>query len=448
MAIDVKSPMSSGDKSLESQDLDFLAEGNDDGKKTDDKKEKTKSLDEEEKEDEEKLEEELNDDGDEDDEDKDESDDDEKEEDKKTDDNEDEDNNKEGKSLRFSDIKKVYPEFFKKFPEFKGVVAREFEYGKAFATPEEAIEARDTVDRFNNISTTIFSGKSDAFLKDLQEANGPGFKKFVDNFLPALYSVDDKSYIKITTPIIQNIIRETYLHGKKSGNDNAMNAALVMHMEVFGTDKEDVEKAIAQEIKFGDKEESKEEDPERKKLQSERDELLNSRANDAFQSLKKVVDPEMTTEITKGINPAWSNYEKKNFLRDCFEELDRQLSKDEVHMKRMKSLWERERADGYKGRNADSLKDAVLSRAKALLPSIRVKIKSEMRGIETKDNKDEKNRSQNRHVPSGKDARGNSASRVNSSTNPKNIDYSKSSDMDILMDGVEGKSTVQMRNRR
>ena len=97
------------------------------------------------------------------------------------------------------------------------------------------------------------------------------------------------------------------------------------------------------------------------------------------------------------------------------------LSSDERHMAAMRSMWEKAERSGFSAEWRNRIRNYYLSRAKAILPGIRAKAKSEATH--------KPGTAPRNQVPVGRSGSG-SGGKVPLSA--KHIDYSKTSDMDIL----------------
>lgn len=344
------------------------------------------------------------------------------------------------KPLRFSEIKAKYPEFFKDFPQFRGMVAGYYQYNQLFPSVEDAKEAAEVVQNYNNIAESIFTGKTDEFLNEIKGANEEGFNKFVNNLLPGLFKADERAYYKIATPIVDNVFRSLYTEGINSGDKNKTNSAIIAFASTFGLS---IEKA-KQKLESEPESISDKKTPEQIQVERERNELLTEK----YQMVSNRIDSELANsldaEFKQGIGPDWTEFEKKTYLKECYNALKEELGKDANHSGRMKALWKKEQQSGFAGKNADSIKNAVLSRAKASIPAIRLKVKTEMGKVKSSGKKAPATKqpaSKNKHVPTGKSSNfSGKRSSVTAKTNPRNVDWRGTSDLDILNDNVKFRS--------
>lgn len=311
----------------------------------------------------------ADDDADEDDENKVEEEDDneEVEEDETKDDDEAEAEEEELARVSLSKVKAKYPDFFKEFPQLKVAFFREQEYSRIFPDVKSAEAAAENSLLYDDLKDVVLKGNVEKILTDIKGVSEASLKKFAGNFLPTLNKLDKDTYIQVTAPIIQNVIKSVIAEGARIKDDKIQEAAKLVN-----------------EIIFGDKEykqpEPKEKDEE---LDKEREEFLKVKHNDLLTAVIAVTDKELIKEVGD-IDPTGLLKDKPKLKakiqKEIIEAVKDALHKDEAHMRNMSSLLEREKRSGYKGQLKDSIITAFLSRAKALVPKIRREIRAEYLG--------------------------------------------------------------------
>jgi hypothetical protein len=269
--------------------------------------------------------------------------------------------------VSLSQIKAKYPDFFKEFPQLKAAFFREQEYSRIFPDVKSAEAAAEGALLYEDLKDVVLKGNVEKILTDIKSVSEASLKKFAGNFLPTLNKLDKDTYIQVTAPIIQNVIKSVIAEGARIKDDKLQEAAKLVN-----------------EIIFGDKEykqpEPKEKDEE---LDKEREEFLKTKHNDLLTSVIAVTDKELVKEIGE-IDPTGLLKDKPKLKakiqKEIVEAVKDALHKDEAHMRNMGSLLEREKRSGYKGQLKDSIITAFLSRAKALVPKIRREIRAEYLG--------------------------------------------------------------------
>ena len=102
----------------------------------------------------------------------------------------------------FSEIKAEFPEFFKKFPQFRDLVFQQAEYRKIFSTVEDAKEANDDIVAFNGLRDGVLAGKADVLIDAIEETDKAASERFALSFLPALHKKNSELCILYKRPKI------------------------------------------------------------------------------------------------------------------------------------------------------------------------------------------------------------------------------------------------------
>lgn len=297
------------------------------------------------------------------------------------DDEEDEDSEEELTKISFTDIKTKfdgkYKELFKDIPQLKPLFFKAQEFEKRFSNLEDADEAIEKNLAYDEIKEIVVSGNVEGFLENLKEFSPKSVNTFAESFLPDLAKFDEKLYIKVTKPVIQDILNQVLAHGKDKDDTNIQNAAKLAHKIIFGTTE-----LGKPEFKNREKDED---------LENDKSDFLKERQQVLVQSVTSVLNSELEKEILKGLDPTDALKEraglKKRIIKEIKATLDEALANDAGHMARMNGLWARERTSKYSGKLKDSITTAYLSRAKALIPKIRSTVRQEYLGIQKKDDK-------------------------------------------------------------
>lgn len=339
------------------------------------------------------------------------------------------------KAATYSSIKKKYPNFFKEFPGIKSQLFSADAFRRIFPTVEDAKvfkeESETTINAFSSVRDMVAKGETDNFLSEVKGIGPEAYKNFVANFMPALYGNDKDTYYAIATPIVRTAIRNIYDRGLKNGGkkggtednhgQNLVNAALVLHHALFENGEVEAEdKPLVTEKKTEAK------DPEKEKFEKERNEFYTGKYNTLHNDVNTSIRTTIREEIGKGLNQTLPTYIKNKLVDDIFAEIDKTVGKDEIHLNSVNALWKKEQSAGFTGVNKQSIINAVLSRARPLIPSIRKRVAQEalkdyrVPKKEAKDTREEKGER--------KPVSGNSKNREK----PNLRDTSKMSDLDIL----------------
>lgn len=342
----------------------------------------------------------------------------------------------------YNAISRKFPEFFKEFPEIKEMMGREQEYAKRFPTVELADEALDKSNEFDQIADHLADGNVRGLLDTVASVSDDALSAVVDKFLPSLMQKDQNLYLKAITPSLANFVAQFFKHGVEKNDKNIQNAALIASEWIF-----DTEDYATGKKKYSNPQEA-ERDPERIKLNKEREKFLNTKLADLQSSVVQVAETKLYAKIDEGLKGlhGLNDFTKNTIREKIYNEIGQRLQADKTHMKLMTGIWGRARREQYDAPVwKPRLVTAYLARALALVPSVRAKVVGqalESRKAAVNQGRD-KQRQQPIRVTSRSD--GSSSQQQNQRvtnrlpSDPKMIDRSKTSDLQIL----EGKITLK-----
>ena len=325
-------------------------------------------------------------------------------------------------------LSEKYPDLFKKFPGLRHTIFREQEYAKLFPTIEDAQEAQDDAESFDYLRDVVLAGNVTDFLSTVKEADPAAIDKIASNFLPALYKESQDLYIKITAPLLVNAVRSAYMEGESAGNDNLKNSALFVSKYLFGDFRAAQGKMGAGEVGGVGKPGAEKAPPS--EVDKQRQEYYEERIRTLRSEVEETTTASMKDKISQDIDPdeVLTPYVRDSIIRDTLKEIDRQLGKDERHVKYMGSLWRRALKAGLPAEWKSRLQTAYLARAESLIPAVRSKFLSDALGTTRKSSahkeaKVRENESRGEKLPP----------RVPSPEgSSRKIDYSRTSDLDII----------------
>ena len=333
------------------------------------------------------------------------------------------------------ELKKEFPDIFKKFPSLRDMYYREQEFSQIFPTVEDAQTASVNSEAYDNLSSKILSGRSEELFNAIKEADDKAFVKMADSILPTLYKMSPDIHWKVLQPTMHNLVRGFYIEGEKRQNDNIKNAAEYLSDFIFG------------DIKFAteNRQQQKpvEESEEAKQLKKDREEFESNRYSAFFMTVKSGVDSEMQSLINSknAVDPdkIFSPFIRDTIIGKVRSEVDKQLAADKAHMKLMQSLWNKAKNEGYGDEWKSRIQSAYLARAKSLIPSIRAKFVAEASGSSLKAS-DKKRESVERTSSRREPGTGGRTSREqNGPVDPKRVDWGKTSDLDLLNGNISYK---------
>lgn len=316
----------------------------------------------------------------------------------------------------WSDISKKYPNIFKDFPDLKHVIGREMEFAKLYPTVEEAKEAKENAQAYENVESLFASGDASGLLASMKEADSDAFVKFTTGFLPHLAKVDEQTYFKIVSPTIHGLLNNVYSGAGK--DENLKNATLVLSEHLFGKAEVIEKPPIEQKVEPAT---NKEQETFRKeRFQSVVGEVTKITQNDikdyAFEEITKLFpDDKIPDSIAETIMELIESGINRNEV---------EMRKDESYMNLMNSLWKRAFASNFTGDWQERIVNAYLSRAKKLIPSIVKRVSPLVPQGKARIEK---------KVPSGKSDN----TRSNSVPESKKINWRETSDRDFLEGNIK-----------
>jgi len=327
-------------------------------------------------------------------------------------------------------VKKEFPGIFKKFPELKSSLFRDEEFSKSFATPEEAAEAVVKAENYDQLEQSLVQGTPELLMKELHENNPRAFEKVAKNWLPQLRAIDERAYVSATEPVLEELVCLAFRHGEKIGDKNLAMSARHIANFIFanGGDIPDI----------GAKQE-KGPSPAEVQLQQEREQWAETRRKEADQEIYGHVIKTLDQTIRQGLDPSESMTERMraSIVTDVINEMNRVLAKDAVHNKRMSALWKRAAQDSYSRQSKESIAHTYLSGVRPLIREIRNRIRAEYLGSPRKKGAQEQQQQPVKKRPFEGSSRRVDGRRERATVlDPKQIDYSRTSDADILNDKV------------
>lgn len=340
----------------------------------------------------------------------------------------------------FNAVKRKFPGIFDTFPELKEMMGRDNEYRKRFPTVELADEALDKSVEFDQISDHLSDGNVRGLLDTVASVSEDSLTNVVDKFLPALMARDNKLYLRAITPSLAVFVKQFYKHGVDKNDKNIQNAALIASEWVFDTED------FATGKRAYPNPDEQERDPDRIRLKADQDKFLNTKLGDLRGQVINIAETKLYAKIDEGLKglTGLNDFTKNTIREKIYNEIGVRLQADKTHMKLMDGIWGRARRDQFDAPTwKPRLVTAYLARALALVPSIRAKVVGqalEHRKAAVNQGRDRQQRQQPIRVTS----KGDSSQQQQRVTNrlpadPRKIDRSKTSDLDIL----EGKITLK-----
>jgi len=327
--------------------------------------------------------------------------------------------------VTFKAINTKYPGIFKDVPELKAAFFQLPKYQEIFADPETAADAKSKADEYDVIESTLVNQANPEFLIKTIGENAPkALVKLMKAFPAALQKGEyEEAYRALANPIVEDLLYHAQNYGNRTKDKNLFLAA--RHIANFlwanGGEVPDITK----------REKAKEPSEAERQLHTERQQHQQERFSGAIQSIGSECASSVNSILANkldGLTP----FEKRMLVREAKTELDATLNKDKTLQNTLKSLWSKAREDGYSPASKERIKNAWLSRAKAVAPGIRNRLKDEAIGGRRPGTEGDAGQRQRKRTFSSQGGRATrSSSRV---VDPSKIDWKKTSDADILGD--------------
>lgn len=346
-------------------------------------------------------------------------------------------------TLKFKEVTKKYPNLFKDFPDLRHKFFHEEQYRELFPSIEEAKEALEEVEGFRELETSLKSGTvqdTEGILESIKELGADVVANFADNFLPALQKIDQDTYFRTITPLLVQSVRNLYDSGIQNENENFQNAALVMAKYLFG----DMKVASGEkEVKLSEKPGSKGKGKDTE-LENERAQFRNERYTTFLNDVTQTSNSQITSLIENGLDPknAMPSGMKRLIVREVAEEISKVLGANSTHKSKMNSLWKKAGDGNFQSNWKSKILSAYLEAAEEVMPRIRSKIRAEALGIRERRPENNGDKDNRRREPKSTVSNGRSSNSQNKGKelNAKNIDWKKTSDIDLFNDKVTMKS--------
>lgn len=331
----------------------------------------------------------------------------------------------------FTDLKTYDPELFKEFPGLKDVLFRERAYTELFTNIDDAKQALENSTAFENSKQSIFEGDATSFLESIKETDAKALSKFASMILPALYKVDQDSHWAAANPILESMVKGFNASAK---DDKTKEAAKLFAEWMFGDIAQDIldgKKTFVPEVKPETKK-----DPEREQFLQERFQAFDS---DVRVSAMSGLASFIASKDAKGkdrLDPdeVFSSWMRKTIVEKISLEVRQEMEADKDHMRYMNGLWEKARKNGYKPEWKTRISSAFLARARQLVPAVRSRIVSEALGKQVR--RADKTRTVVKRSLPNTGTGGRSSGTSGKLDSSRKIDYSKTSDEDLINDNI------------
>lgn len=325
---------------------------------------------------------------------------------------------------QFKLVKKKYPELFKEFPTLRTAFFRERAYTDVFNTPDDAKEAKRRLEVMEPIEVDLFeNGSALVMLQQIHEVNPQAVQRVVTQFGDSVKQFDTTSYGLLVRPIVQELLQALVLESEKAEGKNGTNLLNTAKVISAFTGVQPAQK--------------QERDPqleqERAEIQQERARNHRERQTRAMTHVSNQTRTVCSRLIEKSLRAdQFNEFTQSAVIQKTIDKLGKTLGADQRHIGSMNNLWQAAATAGYSDETVTNIIRTYVGRAKNILPEIIRRVKSDAaRGVgrPTAKSGDRTN------IP----PRSGVAPKQRTMPKTGEIDWAKSSDMDIL----EGKVTTR-----
>jgi len=328
-----------------------------------------------------------------------------------------------GESQLIKDVEKKYPKLFKEFKPLRSAVLRDGAFSQVFGTPREAAESAQLNEDFREFEHEILAGNNEKVLKAIKDTNADGYARFVSGFLPALQQQDEKAYTAVTSPVIADVLRRVAETGIARNDKNLVHSAKHIASLIWPSHKGQIPEFET----APDKRSPELEERERRLIEKER--VLEQRDTNAFVgSVKGTSERLLRKRIEKGLDPnkVLSPFLKNSVVEKTMKEVQELMNEDPRFNLVMQRTFDRARRSGLSSEYRTRMVGTFIGRANQLIGPIRRRLLMAALG--------KVDRSEGEERPPVRRAvgEGSAAGGRERSLKASDIDFSRSSDMDIL----------------
>jgi hypothetical protein len=273
--------------------------------------------------------------------------------------------------VRRKEILAKYPNIFKDFPYLEKAYYRDQQFTELLPTIEDAREAINKAQILDKYEQELLGGNTEKVLRGIKEEDPSAFNKIVDDYLPVLQRVDEKAFHVVIGNVLKHTIMSMIEEANTSKNDALKGAAHILNQFSFGSSK------WAPPVQLHDP--NQEKDPRIDEVKRREMALAKRQFEGARDDLNTRVENILKSTINNNIDPKknMSEYVRKNASREALEYVQDLIDRDTRFRNLLDRLWDDAFRREFSRESIDRIRNAYLSRAKTLLPSVLKKARNE-----------------------------------------------------------------------
>ena len=286
--------------------------------------------------------------------------------------------------VRRKEILAKFPRLFKEFPYLESAYYREQEFTQLFPSIGDAKDAVKKVETLDKFEEDLLSGNTENVLKLVKQHDENTFNSIVDNYLSTLAKVDKDAHLHVVGNIIKDTIVTMIQEARASDNDALKNAAAILNQFVFGSSTFTPKQLLAKE--------DTRENPKEKELKEREQKILKESFDRSKTEINTKIDTVLKGTIEKYIDPkeSMTDYVRRNAIREAMETTQSIISRDSRFRGLLDKLWERAFKENFSTESTERIRQAYLSRAKTVMPSVIKKARNEaLKGLGKRVKEDE-----------------------------------------------------------
>lgn len=270
----------------------------------------------------------------------------------------------------WTDIKGKYPNFAKDFPDVKNALFREQQFSEVFSSPNEAKEAQEKIQVFDQLSNDVVDqGNIENLFDTIKTQNKESFEKIAYSLLPYFQESNKDLYYEIAARPIKQLLRAAWQEGNGEQTDLGKAAA---HIHKYFFKNLNFSEKVKSE---GGKEPSTKSKREQE-LESRLQQIESSKQQEFLSAVDDSYINRMSRHIREGIDKdeRLTEWSKAKVAEDVLREIQSQLKKDTRYVSAINSLIRQAGQNGFTNDFKTRIINTALVRAKSLMPEIRKRV--------------------------------------------------------------------------
>jgi hypothetical protein len=293
-------------------------------------------------------------------------------------------------------ILKEFPELFKKFPGIESAIYREQQYAEVFPTINDAKEAQARNEDYNKFEQSLLSGNIESVLASVKNTDEKAFGRITATFLQTLGKVDEKAYYATINHVIKSTLKTAFDTGKTNNNEQLQIAAQLINQFIYNSQNITVDQIQNNQ--------QQEENPREQELKNRETQFAKQQLGIAVNDVSGRTENVIKSTIDKhlDVKNVMTPNVKRNAVNDIMREVDKEIGEDTRFKAILDKLWEQSFKENYSEASKLKIRNALLSKAKTILPAIMQRVKGEALKGQSNRNREVAENSDKRPIAQGR----------------------------------------------